>query len=669
MSGVRPASPVPTVDERRDDDPRPEPAPDAPGPTGPSRATAATLLRLGGSVVVAVLGAGATSLVVQLAVGRLTIPRPSFVPTALTAVSVLLAAGLLALLHARAAPRLVAVAGVVLPAAITTAALSFLLAGTRFYLFGTDGDQAFRMQYLGRFAASAALADGNYADLPSFYPPAWFWVGGRLAALADLPAWVVYKPYSIATMAVAASLAVVLWRRVVDARTALVLGTTTSVVGLLVGAYEPYGWIVAACVPPLVVAGWRLFTADEHGAPRPERVAGIVLLGVAGGVAAITYTLFAGFLVLALGLAAVAAVAAVASGGGGWRAAVARARVVGGRLALVVLLTIVLALPVWAPFLVAALRDGTAGNGSALYLPEVGAVVGTPMFEASVVGVVCLVGTVWVAVRARRRADAAGLAVVAVTAYVYATLSLLALAVGTTLLSFKLEFVVVLALACAGVLALAEAVGASGRRLGTRTGRDLRCGVAVLAVLACVHLVQTPSEDVAPLVENAFTAHDDQGVSAAEPAPRPDEPGTWHPQLVAAIGGMTGRPPQDLVVLTAHWPIMVFAPFRGFQTVKQEYANPLAHYPRRDAEIAGWASAPDAAALLRRMDDGPSRAPDVLVLRREDRGLVVTLAENVFPLSEGSRYRDVVFAPRLFDAPSFRRADVGPFTVIARVSP
>ncbi|MDD7966362.1 arabinofuranosyltransferase [Actinomycetospora lemnae] len=655
MSAVRPASPSAAVDERRHDDPRPGQAPDIPGPSATT-----TLLRLGGSVVVAVLGAGLTSLVVQLAVGRLTIPRPSFVPTALTAISVLLTAGLLALVHARASPRLVAAAGVVLPAAITTAALSSLLAGTRFYLFGTDGDQAFRMQYLGRFAASAALADGNYADLPSFYPPAWFWLGGRLADLTGLPAWVVYKPYSIATMAVAASLAVVLWRRVVDGRTALVLGTTTAVVGLLVGAYEPYGWIVAACIPPLVVLGWRLFT--EHGAPRPERVAAVVLLGVVGGVAAITYTLFAGFFFLALGLAAVAAAAV---GGGGWRAA----RVVGGRLVLVVALTVVLALPVWAPFLVAALGDGTAGNGSALYLPEVGAIVGTPMFEASVVGVLCLVGAVWIAVRARHRAEAAGLAMVAVAAYVYAALSLLALAVGTTLLSFKLEFVLTLALACAGVLALGEAVGVAGRRLGARGGRDLRRGVAVLAVLACVHLVQTPSEDVAPLLEGAFTARDDQGVSAVDPAPRPDDPGSLHPKLAAAIGALTGRPPQDLVVLTDHWPIMVFAPYRGYQTVKQEYANPLAHYPQRDAEITRWAGAPDAGALRRMLDEGPFRAPDVLVLRREDRGLVVTLAENVFPLSAGSRYRDVVFAPRLFDAPGFRRADVGPFTVIARVSP
>ena len=55
-----------------------------------------------------------------------------------------------------------------------SAAQAFQLAGSRFYLFGMGGDQAFRMQYLGRFAASPALADGTFADLPSFYPPAWF---------------------------------------------------------------------------------------------------------------------------------------------------------------------------------------------------------------------------------------------------------------------------------------------------------------------------------------------------------------------------------------------------------------------------------------------------------------------------------------------------------------
>lgn len=622
-------------------------------------------------LVIAVVVAGLISVTIQILVGRLVIPRPSFVATALTALAVFLVAGIVAVVVLYSPSRLTTVTGMVLPAAVSTVTQALMLAGSRFYLFGTGGDQAFRMQYMGRFAASAGLTDGNYADLPAFYPPAWFWLGGRLAALSGVPAWALYKPYSIATMAVAASVAFVLWSRVVRPSTALALSTATAVVGLVVGAYEPYGWLVAACVPPLSIAAVRLLVATVRNTPGVPKAGATILLGAFTGLAAVTYTLIFGFFVLVLGFAGLAAVTAGARPGDRDGPEIVpllrRLRAASLRLALIMVLAGCVAGPVWLPYLLASLRLPSAGNGAARYLPEVGATFGAPMFEPSVLGLLSLLGLVWVVVRARHRESAAGLAVVVVACYVYYVLSVLALAAATTLLSFKMEFVLDLTLTCAGCLALADVVDHVRRRTSVR-GRDLRIAVAVLAVLACVHLVQTPSDDIAPLVEPAFAAYDDQGRSAVDAGvPRDDQAGSWNAQLIAAVSESSGRRPQDVVMLTSYWPLLDFEPYRGFQTIKQEYANPLADFPRRRAEIESWARSQNAAGLLRGLDTSPFRPPNVFVLNRSDRGLLLTVSDNVFPLSEGTRSREVVFAPRLFDSPEFHRTDIGPYTVIARI--
>ena len=47
---------------------------------------------------------------------------------------------------------------------------------------GVSVDQQFRTEYLTRLTDTAALRDMTYYGLPPFYPPGWFWLGGRLAA-------------------------------------------------------------------------------------------------------------------------------------------------------------------------------------------------------------------------------------------------------------------------------------------------------------------------------------------------------------------------------------------------------------------------------------------------------------------------------------------------------
>ena len=95
--------------------------------------------------------------------------------------------------------------------AFTVVTLGMPLGATKLYLFGISVDQQFRTEYLTRLTDSPALHDMTYAGMPPFYPPGWFWIGGRVAALTGTPAWEIFKPWAITSIAIAVAVALVLW--------------------------------------------------------------------------------------------------------------------------------------------------------------------------------------------------------------------------------------------------------------------------------------------------------------------------------------------------------------------------------------------------------------------------------------------------------------------------
>ncbi|MFZ1177589.1 MAG: arabinofuranosyltransferase, partial [Mycobacterium sp.] len=99
--------------------------------------------------------------------------------------------------------------GLVFVSAFTVVTLGMPLGATKLYLFGISVDQQFRTEYLTRLTDSPALHDMTYIGLPPFYPPGWFWIGGRVAALTGTPAWEAFKPWAITSITVAVALALV----------------------------------------------------------------------------------------------------------------------------------------------------------------------------------------------------------------------------------------------------------------------------------------------------------------------------------------------------------------------------------------------------------------------------------------------------------------------------
>src|ERR1700758_5765090 len=176
--------------------------------------------------------------------------------------------------------------------AFSVVTLGMPLGATKLYLFGISVDQQFRTEYLTRLADSPALHDMTYIGLPPFYPPGWFWIGGRAAALTGTPAWEVYKPWAITSITLAVAVALVLWWRMIRFEYALIVTTATAAVTLAYSSPEPYAAMIAVLLPPVLVLTWSGLRAGQ----RSGGWAAVVGAGTFLGFTATWYTLLFAFI-------------------------------------------------------------------------------------------------------------------------------------------------------------------------------------------------------------------------------------------------------------------------------------------------------------------------------------------------------------------------------------
>ncbi|ETT25435.1 Arabinofuranosyltransferase AftA domain-containing protein [Rhodococcus rhodochrous ATCC 21198] len=548
---------------------------------------------------------------------------------------------------------------------LVTVTLGMPLAATKLYLHGISVDQEFRTEYLTRLTDSPALRDMTYADLPPFYPAGWFWVGGRFANLLGMDGWEAFKPWSIVSLAVAAVGALVLWTALVRVDLAVLVATATTAVVLAYGSPEPYGAVIALLLAPALVMAWGALSrpvrpsggwSSPKGAPGGGAAVGT---GLFLGLAATFYTLYLGIAAFAVTVMAVVAAVLARRAAGTWRAAVpvlVRFVVIGAIAALVALI-------VWAPFVLEVLRGGsTAGSGTAThYLPETGARLPLPMFHGSLIGLLCLLGTVWLVGRATssRRAQALGLGVVSVYLWYLASMALTAL--GNTLLAFRLEVILLVLLAAAGTFAFVDFT--RWIVLATSENQRVRWSLIAVGALGAVAFTQNIPQVLASEITVAYTDTDGDGDRADQ---RPPGAGAYYAELDEAITAALDRPRDEIVVLTADTTFLAYHPYLGFQALTSHYANPLADFEARAAAIEDWASLETADELLAAWDESPWRGPDAIVFRQGAEGYTLRLAEDVYPNDPNVRRYTVTYPKSLFDDPRFTISEIGPFVVVTR---
>ncbi len=576
--------------------------------------------------------------------------------------------------------------GLVFVSAFTVVTLGMPLGATKLYLFGISVDQQFRTEYLTRLTDSAALHDMTYLGLPPFYPPGWFWIGGRVAALTGTPAWELYKPWAITSITIAVAVALALWWRMIRFEYALVVTTATAAVTLAYSSPEPYSAMITVLLPPVLVLTWSGLRAGERHAsvaPEAEGHAGVSpasgrcpqLEGRApragekrggGWAAVIGAGIFLGFtgtwytLLLAYSAFTITLMALAVAGSRWRRAGIKAALDPLRRLAVIGVIAAAIAATTWLPFFLRAAHSPVSNTGSAQhYLPADGAELTFPMLQFSLLGAVCMLGTGWLVVRARSSVRAGALAVGVLAVYLWSLLSMLTTLARTTLLSFRLQPTLTVLLVAAGAFGFLEAIRALHER-----SRVVVPVAGAVGLAAAIAFSQDIPDVLRPDLTIAYTDTDGHGQRGDR---RPPGSEKYYSTIDAAIRHVTGRPRDQTVVLTADYSFLSYYPYWGFQGLTSHYANPLAQFDLRAAQIEKWSNLKTADELIHALDTSPWPPPTVFLMRRgAGEHYTLRLAEDVYPNQPNVRRYTVELRAALFADPRFNVQSIGPFVLAIR---
>lgn len=534
------------------------------------------------------------------------------------------------------------------PALLVVATVGLPLGSTRLWLDGLSVDQEFRTEYLTRMAAEPGLNDMSYIDVAPYYPAGWFYLGGRLAGVLGLPGWEVFQPWALITLAAAGAILVPVWQRLGGSLpVATGIALTTTALALVTVADEPYAAVVAMGLPPMTIMAWRALGGAWSA------MAGVILFL---GISATFYTLHTA--VGALIVVVLAAVAAITSSS--W--------VPVARLAVMGVASLIIAATVWGPFLFSLVTGAPHSGATAThYLPPEGAQFPLPMFAASVMGLLCLLGLLWLVVRATDQ-DARALAISLAILYGWAAASMLTTLMGQTLLGFRLAAPIAFTLIAAGVFALADARLNGVERfwpqaVPQQVARKVSVAAAVLFLAAGVGYAQAIPTKLHGAIDLAHTDTDGLGERADRYAA---DSGVWYPEIDRVLTE-AGLVPSETVVLSDERKFQALYPWYSFQAITSHYANPLGEFDRRNEAIEAWSHIGDANDLVRAMDAAPWRGPDALVLRgdREEGPLTLSIADDIYPNNPNVILRDLAFAPEVFGQ-HWQLHQVGPFVVAIR---
>jgi galactan 5-O-arabinofuranosyltransferase len=533
--------------------------------------------------------------------------------------------------------------------AFSVVTLAMPLGATKLYLFGISVDQQFRTEYLTRLTDTVAPHDMTYYGLPPFYPPGWFWIGGRLAALTGVPAWEMFKPWAIISITIAVVLAFVLWASMIRFEYALIVSTATAAAALAYTPTEPYAAIIAVLLPPVFVLAW----SGLRGATRNGGWAAVIGVGVFLGVAALFYTLLFGYAAFTLAIMGVLLAAA-------------RRRLEPlVRLVVIAVIAGAIGLLGWGQYLVAAVKGSPANSGTAQhYLPSAGAQLEFPMLHFTLLGALCMLGTLWLVVYARSSTRAGALAVAVLSVYAWSLLSMLTTLVGTTLLSFRLQPALTILLTAAGAFGFIEFTRVLAARVTPENSRRVLAAAATLGAIGALTFSQDIPDVLRSDIVVAYTDTDGSGQRADRRPPGAEQ---YYREIDTKILEATGLPRHETVVLTADYSFLSYYPYYGFQGLTSHYANPLAQFDQRAAAVESWATLTTADQFIAALDKLPWKPPTVFLMRRgANDTYTLRLASDVYPNQPNVRRYHVALDKALFDGPRFDVSTVGPFVLAIR---
>lgn len=509
-----------------------------------------------------------------------------------------------------------------------------ILNGSAFGPLGAVADQSYRTAYLTKFGHTWGLVDYAYKDLPSFYPPLYFWVLGRLAALLGVAPWQMLKVGMLATAFLVPTGGWLLWRPVVGPRRAAVVIVATSL--LFQEWYVPHLWLAIA----LFVPWWLHFVLGVGRDPQRRTGTGALVVGVLlGAVVALTY-----WYLFLIGIVQLLVLL-------GARRAFRRHRrapepaslrdtaiVLGGVVAVTV--------PYWLPLAVRVLTTPGARTMQNRYYTADEVSLPFPFLSFDLKGVVLLVGLVALVATAHRRRVSMHLLGLLAAAYVLYVIGYLGFLADNPIDTLRTHGLIEFVLAAGAGLGAADLwrLATSGG-LAERIDRVDRTALTAVVALGGIVLVFAFGQQA--VREMPFLA---EQRAAKYPA-----------ALIAGFERATHGDYEDAVVLTDVTDLSSFLPTYVFNTSNAHYSHPAALFDDRADLIMALAREPDpdvfALAFLHNRYD----AIDLVALRDDGDGLGYSWLADAFPAGVSSR--SVTFSEDSFATDAFEPLDDSSLTM------
>lgn len=539
------------------------------------------------------------------------------------------------------------------PALVVTS-LGIPLSATRLWLDGIQVDQGFRTQFLSRMTETAGNADMNYADLPSFYPMGWFWLGGRVADLLGVPGWEVFQPWALITLAAGAAMLVPVWQKITGSLpVACVIATFTTAVVLTETPDEPYAAIVAMFFPAATVITYRALLGSRNA---------IIFMALYLGISASLYTLFTAIAALFVVTMSVLVFFVVTRDAGPFI-----------RLLIIGVSSLAIAAVTWWRYLAAALSGNYDVQSTANhFLPEEGTVFPLPFFSFSIIGLLSLLGLILIVIRAGER-EVASLGVGIIVCYAWCLASMAATLLGTSLLGFRVEVLIIELFVTAGILAVTDIILVGldyffPTRFNLAMNQTIIAIICIVVASACLQYVQQIPAENESHIDQAYADTDGFG----ERADRfPPDAAQYYGEITELLESH-GHHPNEAVIYTDEINYMAYNPYFGFNAFTSHYANPLGEFALRNEELIAWSqlSWDDPAALTGAIEDSKWAPPVAFIFRGDveepGEGFKTHVAHDIFPNEPNVRYEGLFFNAEAFEGDEWHVEQIGPFAVVVR---
>ena len=237
--------------------------------------------------------------------------------------------------------------------------------------------------------------------------------------------------------------------------------------------------------------------------------------------------------------------------------------------------------------------------------------------------------------------------------YLWALASMAITLLGTSLLGFRLEVLIVALFATLGVIAISE--------FGLNKYTTAVAAVLAVGALQMVQNIPVENEDY---IDQAYADTDGNG----ERADRfPPDAGRYYQEMADFIEAH-GHMKNDAVIYTDEINFMAFQPFYAFNAYTSHYANPLGEFEHRNDELKQWAelSYDDPEKFTEAVDNSQWEPPVAFVFRDNGKdGYKTHIAHDIYPSQPNVRYEGLFFNPDAFEQ-DWDVEQFGPFAVAVR---